>query len=148
MNKHELTLLIFTMALLIGLIAAIVFVCTYHGRVYRSLKQPTITKGVIDNIHVIHVPSHNECSPGGDYYQITCSYNDHLGFRHTFTFDWRQNIGGVGDSLELYYDAQNPDKCIMTCQLHYGKNLWWKILLFLAVLIGLAAFITIKFGNY
>lgn len=149
-NLELLTLIILPTALLLfTLIAVVIFVCTHHSSIYKKMKQPVKTEGIIEDAHHVSVslsPS-DSAYEGPDYYQISYSYADNHGQRHTSAFHWTQNIGKAGDKIELYYDAQNPDQCLPVCQLNYGKNLWWKILIFLAALIILTVFIVIKYGD-
>lgn len=140
--NDTLTLIVSVVAIvLILFIALIIFVCTYHVRIYKSLKKPVKTMGVIGKTEYV-----SDSDEGEGYYVITYAYSDNAGQPHTATFRWQRNIGKAGDKIALHYDTQNPERCIADCQLRYGKNLWWKVLIILAVLIALAVFIAKYFG--
>lgn len=123
--------------LLIPFIALIIFVCTYHTGVFKRMKKPVKTMGIIEDAELM-----DGGDEGSDYYVITCAYTDNAGQPHTVTFNWQRNIGKAGDKIALHYDSQNPERWIADCQLQYGRGLWWKVLIILAVLI----FIAIYFG--
>lgn len=127
---------------IILLVSLVVFVCTYHTGVYKSFRKPVKTIGVIEEARYIDVPDEGE-----NFYLITYSFTDKAGIRHSATFRWLQNIGGAGDKIAVRYDSHDPEKSIAECQLRYGKNLWWKVLIILAVLIVPAIFIVIYFGK-
>lgn len=128
--------------LLIALIGVIVFVCTYHTGIYKSFKKPVKTMGLIDEAQYIR-----DSNDGEGYYLITYSYTDNVGLRHTGTFKWLQNAGRTGDKIAVHYDSQDPEKSIADCELKYGKNLWWKVLIALAVIIVPAVFLAGYFGG-
>lgn len=50
----------------IGLIAALIFVCTYHTGIYKSFKKPVNTMGIIDDVQRV-----SDNDDGEDYYLIT-----------------------------------------------------------------------------
>ncbi len=124
------------------LVSLIVFVCTYHTGVYKRFKKPVKTMGVIEETQYIDVPDEGE-----NFYLITYSFTDSAGTRRSVTFRWQQNVGGAGDKIAVHYDSQDPEKSIVDCQLKYGKSLWRKVLVILAVLIVPAVFIVIYFGK-
>ena len=124
------------------LVSLIVLVCTYHTGVYKSFGKPVKTMGVIEQTRYIDVPDE-----GKNFYLITYSFTDNAGIRYSATFRWLQNVGGAGDKIAVHYDSLDPQKSIADCQLKYGKNLWWKVLIILAVLIVPAVFIVIFFGE-
>lgn len=130
----------------IGLIAALIFVCTYHTGIYKSFKKPVKTMGVIGEVRVVSGESHGDESTRG-YYVITYSYTDNGGVQRTNTFKWQQNVGNTGDKIALHCDSQNPQNSIADCQLKYGKNLWWKVLIALAAIILPAVIIVILFDR-
>lgn len=82
-----------------------------------------------------------------DYYIVTYSYTDNTGQRRTASFQWSKNIGKAGDKIALHYDSQDPQDSIADCQLKYGKNLWWKVLIALAVILVPSIFIAFYFGK-
>lgn len=143
MDALTLTLMISGGAiLLVLLVALIIFVCTYHTGIYRRMKKPVKTMGIIDDAE--HKDGGDE---GDDYYVITYSYTDNGGVRRTNKFEWQQNIGKASDKIALHYDSQNPQNSIADCQLKYGKNLWWKVLLILAAIIVPSMFLGIYFSK-
>lgn len=136
-----LAVIISGMALLV-LIGVIIYVCTYHSGIYKSFRNPVKTTGVIVEARYIDVPDDGE-----NFYLITYSFTDSAGVRHSATFKWLRNIGRDGDKITVHYDSQNPEKSIADCQLKYGKSLWWKVPVILAVLIVPAIFIAFYFGK-
>ncbi len=144
-DVRTLALIVCGMALLlIVLVAVIVYVCIYHAKSYRNFKKPVKTVGVVEDVE--YVDDSDEEDSNSQYWLITYSYEDNSGQRQYVTFQWRQNLFKSGDKILLHYDSQNPQNCIADCQLRYGKNLWWKVLIILAVLIVPAVFIAIMFG--
>ncbi|MCM1165334.1 MAG: hypothetical protein NC299_12180 [Lachnospiraceae bacterium] len=128
--------------MLIVFIGVIIFVCTYHTGIYKGFKKPVKTMGLIDEAQYIR-----DSNDGEGYYLITYSYTDNVGLRHTGTFKWLQNAGRTGDKIAVHYDSQNPEKSIADCQLKYGKSLWWKVLIALAVIIVPAVVVVMLFGE-
>ncbi len=124
------------------LVSLIVFVCTYHTGVYKSFRKPVKTMGVIEGTEYIDVPDEGE-----NFYLITYSFTDNAGIGYSATFRWQRNVGGAGDKIAVHYDSRDPRKSIADCQLRYGRSLWWKVLIILAVLIVPAVFIVIYFGK-
>lgn len=142
--KEQLALIFGDVGMIIivaGIIAGLIFVCTYHARKFKSLKKPVKTMGVIDDVEA---ESDDE---GGTSYIITYSYTDNAGMRRTNKFGWGRSIGKAGDKLALFYDSQAPQNSIAECQVKYGRSLWWKVLIVLAVLIGAAVFISFYFSK-
>lgn len=129
MNDMLALILIVSAALLILLVVLIILVCTYHKRFYRSFKKPVKTMGIIDDVEA------ESDEEGGTSYIIAYSYTDNAGMRRTNKFRWGRSIGKAGDKLALFYDSQAPQNSIADCQLKYGKGLWWKVLIVLAVII-------------
>ncbi len=132
---------------LILFIVVIIFVCTYHTSIYKRFKKPVKTIGIIDKKEYVqgydsYVDGYN---PRG-HYIITYSYTDNMGQYHTASFNWQQNIGKAGDKIALHYDSQAPHSSIADCQLKYGKNLWWKVLIILAAIIVPSMFLAFYFG--
>lgn len=133
---------------LILFIGIIIFICTYHTRIYKHLKKPVKVTGIIDKTE--YVRGSNDYSGGyevPDYYIVTYSYTDNTGQRRTASFQWLKNIGKAGDKIALHYDSQDPQDSIADCQLKYGKNLWWKVLIALAVIFVPSFFIAFYFGK-
>lgn len=130
-----------TIVIVAGIIAGLVFVCVYNARKLKSLKKSVKTVGVID---AVEAESDDE---GGTIYIITYSYTDNAGMRRTNKFGWGRSIGKAGDKLALFYDSQAPQNSIAECQVKYGKNLWWKVLIVLAAIIIPAVFLAIYFGK-
>lgn len=64
--------------MVIGLIAALIFVCAYHKGIYKSFKKPVRTMGVIGEVRVVSGESYGDES-SRDYYVITYSYTDNGG---------------------------------------------------------------------
>lgn len=129
---------------LILFVGIIIFICTYHARIYKRLKKPVKVTGIIDKTE--YVRGSNDYSGGyeaPDYYIVTYSYTDNAGQRRTASFQWSKNIGKAGDKIVLHYDSQDPQRCIADCQLKYGKNLWWKVLIALAILFIPSIFIAL-----
>lgn len=145
MNNHQLGLAIIasigalTLILFIGII---IFICTYHTNIYKRFKKPVKVMGIIDKTE--YVRGSYDYSGGyqvPDYYIVTYSYTDNAGQRRTASFQWQKNIGKAGDKIALHYDSQNPQDSIADCQLKYGKNLWWKVLIALAIIFIPSIFI-------
>ncbi len=130
--------------MLIIFIGIIIFICTYHTRIYKRFKKPVKTMGIIDKTE--YVRGGNDYNGGyetPDYYIVTYSYTDSTGQRRTASFQWQRNIGKAGNKIALHYDSQNPQDSIADCQLKYGKNLWWKVLIALAIILVPSIFIAI-----
>lgn len=108
-----------TALLLILFIAVIVYVCTYHVRIYKGLKKPVKTVGVVEDVEYLDDP--DEEGSSSQYWLITYSYEDNSGQRQYVTFQWQQNLFKAGDKIVLHYDSQDPQNCIADCQLQYGK---------------------------
>lgn len=130
-------------------IGIIIFICTYHTKIYKRFKNPVKTTGIIDKTE--HDPGppvaiDGSYTPPG-HYIITYSYTDNMGMRHTASFQWQRNIGKAGDKIALHYDSQDPQSSIADCQLKYGKNLWWKVLIALAVIFVPSFLIAFYFGK-
>jgi len=138
MNDHQLGLVIIASIgalMLVLFIGIVIFICTYHKGIYKRFKKPVKVTGIIDNTEYIR--GSNDYSGGyevPDYYIVTYSYTDNTGQRHTASFQWSKNIGKAGEKIALHYDSQNPQDSIADCQLKYGKNLWWKVLIALAII--------------
>ncbi len=145
MNDHQLGLAIIVsigVLMLILFIGIIIFICTYHTKIYKRFKKPVKVMGIIDKTE--YVRGSDDYSGGyevPDYYIVTYSYTDNWGQRRTASFQWQRNIGKAGDKIALHYDSQNPQDSIADCQLKYGKNLWWKVLIALAVILVPSIFI-------
>ena len=130
--------------MLIIFIGIIIFICTYHTRIYKRFKKPVKTMGIIDKTE--YVRGGNDYNGGyetPDYYIVTYSYTDSMGQRRTASFQWQRNIGKAGNKIALHYDSQNPQDSIADCQLKYGKNLWWKVRIALAIILVPSIFIAI-----
>lgn len=108
-----------TAILLIVFIAVIVYVCTYHVRIYKDLKKPVKTVGIVEDVKYYDDPETDNSY--SHYWLITYSYEDNSGQRQYVTFKWQQNLFKSGDKILLHYDSQNPQNCIADCQLKYGK---------------------------
>ena len=141
-DTFTLALIVSAMSLMLILfIALIIYVCTYHMRIYKNFKKPVKTMGVVDDVRRVKAEHHGE-----DYYVITYSYTDNCGVRRTNTFKWLQSVGKAGNKFALYYDSQSPHNSISGVQLKYGKNLWRKVLIILAVLIVPSIFAGVYFS--
>lgn len=136
-----------TVLMIAALTAIIVYICTYHSRIYKSLKKPVKTMGEI--ISAEWVRGYESYSDGYEtpgHYIITCSFTDNTGQPRSVSFQCGRNIGKAGDKIVLHYDSEDPQKFIADCQLKYGKSLWWKVLIVLAVLFVPAIIIAFNFG--
>ena len=148
MNDHQLRLAIIVSIgalILILFIGIIIFICTYHTKIYKRFKKPVKTMGIIDDTEYVSPPPaaiDGSYTPPG-HYTVTYSYTDNMGQRHTASFQWQRNIGKAGDKIAVHYDSQNPQDSIADCQLKYGKNLWWKVLIALAIIFVPSIFIAI-----
>lgn len=132
--------------MLILFIGIIIFICTYHTGIYKRFKKPVKTTGIIDKTEYDRgYEGYSEGYEPPGHYIITYSYTDNTGVRHTASFKWSRNIGKAGDKIALHYDSQNPQSSIADCQLKYGKNLWWKVLIALAIIFVPSIFIAFYF---
>lgn len=116
----QLTLVLVISAALIApfvIFAVIRYARTNYIGVYKRLKKPVRTTGVIEWVECVALPRHS-----GSYYIITYSYTDNAGERRTAAFRWHKKIGWPGDSIELHFDSQDPESCIAECQVEYGKK--------------------------
>ena len=107
--------------------------------VYRRLKKPVRTMGIIDWVECVNVPQ------GGCYYITTYTYTDNTGEQRTVTFRWHKRIGWPGDGIVMYFDSQSPEKCIADCQLEYGRKTWRNILITVAALIVFSVYVFLYF---
>lgn len=136
-----------TVLFLAVLTAVIIYICTYHSRIYKSLKKPVKTMGeILGEEWVRGYDTYSEGYQPSGHYIVTVAFTDNAGQPRTVSFQYGKSVGNAGDRIALHYDSTDPQKFIADCQLKYGKSLWWKVLIALAVLFVPAIIIAFYFG--
>jgi len=74
---------------------------------YSLLNGKIITVGTVTDLPM------SRGSKGGATYGIVASFQDDRHLPHTYTSGWKSSNPGckVGDTINLYYDRENPDNC-------------------------------------
>ncbi len=67
---------------------------------------------------------------------ISYSFTDICGKPYNKNFKNHRLDGfKTGDKITVYYDINNPDKCVTDYKLKADKNQWWQALIITAVII-------------
>lgn len=114
------------------IIVVIIFACTKSRREYGRIKNMAESEGTITGIKFI------EPHPDGGYehYVISYSFTDIYGKSYSKSFE-NQRLNGFkkGDKITVYYDVDNPNKCVTDYKLKADKNKWWQALIIAAIII-------------
>ena len=120
--------------MLAAIITIIVFSCTKSQREYNRIKNISETEGTI--IDIEFVCSSHSFESSYKYYVVSYSFTDSFGkmynksFKHHRSDDFKE-----GDKIIVYYDIDNPDKCVTDYKLKADKNCWWQALIIAAIII-------------
>lgn len=120
--------------MLAAIILIIIFSCTKSRREYRCIKNISEAEGTITDIKLMSLTHSLESSY--EYYDIRYSFTDIYGKTYCKNF-LNQHLDGFkeGDKIIVYYDIDNPDKCVTDYKLKADKNKWWQALIIAAVII-------------
>lgn len=131
--------------MLAAIIVIIIFSCTKSRREYRRIKNISEAEGIVTNIKFISSIHGRESSY--EYYDISYSFTDIYGKIYYKNF-LNHHLDGFkeGDKITVYYDMDNPDKCVTDYKLKADKNKWWQALIIAAVII-IVPFV-ISFAGY
>lgn len=124
--------IIIGLIMFVMIIVLIIFACTKSRREYGRIKNPAEAEGTVTDIKFI---SSNHVR-GYEYYVISYSFTDSCGklYEKNFKNQYSDNFN-KGDKITVYYDINNPDKCVTDYKLKADKNRWWQALIIAAVII-------------
>lgn len=118
----------------IAIIMLIILTSTVSRRKYRSIKNRAEAMGTITRIQ--HISPDRIDQNLNEYYIVDYTFTDTSGISHNgiFKISRLKNLE-EGNKIFVYYDIDNPNKCITDYKLKIDKNLWWQsLLIFLAIL--------------
>lgn len=98
------------------------------------------------------VPSFNQAYDSGvessKYYIVRYSFTEMCGKTYNKKFEkYKLDDLKKGDKIIVYYDVNNPNKCVIDHRLNADKNLWWKALIIAAVIIVVPFVFGFVFNN-
>ncbi|MCM1529917.1 MAG: DUF3592 domain-containing protein [Alistipes sp.] len=144
MENIEILAIAVVLVMLIAVFFIIIFACTKSRREYGRIKNREEAEGTITNIEYHDFDLHTESR---EYYIVHYSFTDICGKTHNKQFqEYRTDKLNVGDKITVYYDVDDPNKCVTAYKLKTDKNLWWKASLIAAVIIGVP-FIVVFLAN-
>ncbi|MDE6788552.1 MAG: hypothetical protein K2J47_04440, partial [Ruminococcus sp.] len=110
----------------------IILVCTKNQRDYRHIKNKAEADGIITHIRFIEANQADDY----EYYDINYSFTDIYGIPYNKNFK-SQRLKSLkeGDKISVYYDIDNPNKCVTDYKLKADKNLWWQALLITSIIV-------------
>lgn len=116
------------------IIAIVLFSCTKSRREYKRIKNISEAEGTI--IDIKFVGSLHDLESSYEYYVISYSFTDSCGKIYSKSFkNQRLDNFKEGDKITVYYDMDNPDKCVTDYKLKADKNKWWQALIITAIII-------------
>ncbi len=120
--------------MLAAIIAIVLFSCTKSRREYKRIKNISEAEGTI--IDIKFVGSLHDLESSYEYYFISYSFTDSCGKIYSKSFkNQRLDNFKEGDKITVYYDMDNPDKCVTDYKLKADKNKWWQALIITAIII-------------
>lgn len=120
--------------MLAAIIAIVLFSCTKSRREYKRIKNISEAEGTI--IDIKFVGSLHDLESSYEYYVISYSFTDSCGKIYSKSFkNQRLDNFKEGDKIIVYYDMDNPDKCVTDYKLKADKNKWWQALIITAIII-------------
>lgn len=120
--------------MLAAIIAIVLFSCTKSRREYKRIKNISEAEGTI--IDIKFVGSLHDLESSYEYYVISYSFTDSCGKIYSKSFkNQRLDNFKEGDKIIVYYDIDNPDKCVTDYKLKADKNKWWQALIITAIII-------------
>ncbi len=120
--------------MLAAIIAIVLFSCTKSRREYKRIKNISEAEGTI--IDIKFVGSLHDLESSYEYYVISYSFTDSCGKIYSKSFkNQRLDNFKEGDKITVYYDMDNPDKCVTDYKLKADKNKWWQALIITAIII-------------
>lgn len=140
MEQHVIILAIIGVLIMliaiIAIIVIIVFACTESRREYKRIKNISETDATITDIKLIESNDSVEGPYGPDYYVVSYSFTDNIGKIYSNNFKC-QHLDGFekGGRITIFYDIDDPDKCVTDYKLKADKNKWWQALIIAAVII-------------
>ncbi|MBQ8349844.1 MAG: DUF3592 domain-containing protein [Ruminococcus sp.] len=130
----EIIAVISILLMLAAIIAIVLFSCTKSRREYKRIKNISEAEGTI--IDIKFVGSLHDLESSYEYYVISYSFTDSCGKIYSKSFkNQRLDNFKEGDKITVYYDMDNPDKCVTDYKLKADKNKWWQALIITAIII-------------
>lgn len=120
--------------MLAAIISIVLLTTTKSKREYRRIKNLSESEGTITDIKFSE--STEIEGPCYEYYVISYSFIDSCGKMYRKSFK-NTHLDGFkeGDKITVYYDANDPDKCVTDYKLKADKNTWWQALIITAIII-------------
>lgn len=118
--------------MLAAIFVIIIIASTKSRREYKRIKNLAESEGTITNIKHIRANQTEDI----DYYVINYSFTDIRGKSYSKSFK-NHRLGDFkeGGKITVYYDMDDPYKCVTDYKLKAEKNMWWQALLIAAVII-------------
>lgn len=132
----------FIVFFLVLAVFAVIVISRKHTAHYRSLKNPVKTIGMVTDV-VCTERLRLYDTDDVNTYCITYTYTDSQGNQYTNHFFRGRKTFEKGEKITLYYESENPQNSITDFQYKSGRDLWWKVLLTLAVMAGAAVLIVV-----
>lgn len=115
-----------------------VYASTKSRREYNRIKNMAESEGIITEIEFHSAHLHTEGDH--DYYNVSYSFTDIQGKPHEKKFSInkrKRNKDDLkeGDKITVYYDIDDPNKCVTDYKLKADKNQWWQALIVIAVIV-------------
>lgn len=120
--------------MLVAIISIVLFAATKSKREYKRIKKLSETQGTITDIKFIS--SIHSLEGSAEYYVISYSFIDNYGKMYRKSFK-NGHLDGFkeGDKITVYYDLNDPNKCVTDYKLKSDKNKWWQYLIITAIII-------------
>lgn len=122
------------LVMFVAIISIVLLTTTKSRREYRHIKKLSKSEGIITDIKFI--ASTHSLESSYEYYVISYSFIDSLGNIYKKSFQ-NQHLNGFkeGDKIIVYYDTDEPDKCVTDYKLKADKNKWWQAMIITAIIL-------------